>query len=55
MVQAHYDKILEIAQLTDMVVGNMEEIEAFAGGKNESKKDTFEKAHKKLNPYERIL
>ena len=55
MVQAHFDKILEIAQHADMIVSNIEEIEAFAGGKNELKKDTFEKAHKKLNPYERIF
>ena len=55
MVQAHFDKILEIAQHTDMVVANLEEIEAFAGNKNESKKDIFEKAHKKLSPYERLF
>ena len=55
MVQTHFDKILEIAQQADMIVANMEEIEAFAGVKNELKKNTFEKAHKKLNPYERIF
>lgn len=50
MVQTHYDKILEIAENANMIVANMEEIEAFAGGKNELKKNTFEKAHKKLSP-----
>ena len=55
MVQAHFDKIVEIAQHADMIVANMEEIEAFVGGKNESKKDNFEKAHQKLNPHERLF
>ena len=55
MVQAHYDKILEIAQDANMILANIEEIEAFAGGKNELKKDTFEKAHKKLSPKDRLL
>ena len=55
MVQAHYDKIMEIAQHANMIVGNMEEIETFVGSKGLSKKETFEKAHKKLSPKERLL
>ena len=55
MVQVHYDKILEIAENSNMIVGNMDEIEAFVKVKGESKKDTFEKAHKLLSPKERLL
>ena len=55
MVQAHFDKIMEIAQDADMIVANMEEIEAFTGGKGEAKKDIFEKGHKMLPPKERLF
>ena len=55
MIQAHYDKIMEIAEHSDMIVGNMEEMEAFVGMKGESKKDVFEKANKKLSPKERLF
>lgn len=55
MVTVHYDKILEIAQYADMIVGNMEEIQALVGSKGESKKEIFEKAHKLLTPKERVF
>ena len=55
MVQAHYEKIMEIAQHADMIVGNYDEMEAFAGTKGESKKVTFEKVHKKLPPRDRLF
>ena len=55
MVQAHFDKILEIAQQSDMIVANMEEIETFAGMKGDNKKDIFEKAHRKLAPKDRLF
>lgn len=55
MVQAHYDKILEIANFSDMIVGNFEELEAFSGSKGENYKDIFEKCFKKLNPRERLF
>ena len=55
MVQAHYDKILEISNYADMIVGNMEELEAFSGSKGESYKDTFEKVSRKLNPKDRLF
>lgn len=55
MVQAHYEKIMEIAQQADMIVANMNEIEAFVGVNGESKKDLLEKAHMKLSPKERLF
>jgi adenosine kinase len=55
MVQAHYDKILEIANFSDMIVGNIEELETFSGAKGESYKDIFEKCFKKLTPRERLF
>ena len=55
MVQAHYDKILEMANFSDMIVGNIEELEAFAGVKAESYKDIFEKCFKKLTPRDRLF
>lgn len=55
MVQVHKDKIMEIAQHSNMIVCNMDEIEAFIGEKGQFKKDIFEKAHKMLSPAERLL
>ncbi len=46
---------MEIAQYADMIVGNMEEIQALVGSKGESKKEIFEKAHKLLTPKERVF
>ena len=55
MVQAHFEKILEISNYADMIVGNMEELEAFAGEKGESYKDTFEKVSRKLSNKDRLF
>ena len=55
MVQAHYDKIVEIGNLADMIVGNMEELQAFAGENSDNYKDVFEKVYKKLKPKERLF
>ena len=55
MVQAHYEKILEMGHQCDMLVANMEEIETFVGMKGDAKKDIFEKAHKKLAPKDRLF
>jgi adenosine kinase len=55
MVQAHFEKILEISNYADMIVGNMEELEAFAGEKGESYKDTFEKVCRKLSNKDRLF
>ena len=54
MVQVHHDKIMEIAQDADMVIGNMDEFEAFVGG-GQSKKDILEKGHKQLIPKNRLF
>lgn len=48
IVQNHLEKVLEIAIYSDIIVGNMAELEAFAGVQNTDYKTTFEKASKKL-------
>ena len=55
IVQYHMDKIKEIADMSDMVIGNMEETEVLAGGKNAIFQDTYEKVHKILAPSNRLL
>ena len=55
MVQAHFDKIVEISNYADMIVGNMEELQAFAGENSGNYKDIFEKVYKKLEPKDRIF
>ena len=48
IVQQHYDKVMEIANYCDIIVGNMAEIEALAGINNMDYKTTFEKVSKNL-------
>ena len=48
IVQQHYDKVMEIANYCDIIVGNMAEIEALAGINNIDYKTTFEKVSKNL-------
>ena len=55
MVQNHIEKIMEIANMADIIVGNIEEIEVFAGGPYTDKNDTFEAIHKKLSRKNRLL
>ena len=55
IVQYHMDKIKEIADMSDMIIGNMEETEVLAGGKNAVFQDTYEKVHKILSPRNRLL
>ena len=55
IVQYHMDKIREIADMSDMIIGNMEETEVLAGGKNAVFQDTYEKVHKLLSPKNRLL
>ena len=56
IIQKHYDEILEIAKLSDMIVGNMEEFEALAGTKKIEKKETiFEHVFRKLTEKERLI
>ena len=55
MVQNHREKIMEIAQNSDMIVGNLEEIEAFAEVQRDEPRNVIAKAHEKLSPKERLL
>ena len=55
MVQNHREKIMEIAQNSDMIVGNLEEIEAFAEVQRDEPRNIIAKAHEKLSPKERLL
>ena len=55
IVQNHYDKVLEICNYSDIIVGNMAELEELAGCKNMEYKNTFEKASKKLSNKERLF
>ena len=54
IVQYHMNKIKEIADMSDMIIGNMEETEVLAGGKNAVFQDTNEKVHKILAPRNRL-
>ena len=55
IVQYHIDKIKEIANMSDMIIGNMEETEVLAGGKSAVFQDTYEKVHRLLMPKNRLL
>ena len=55
IVQSFYDRITEIANLSDIIIGNMEETEVFAGGQNNLFQETYEKVHKLLMPRKRLL
>ena len=55
MVQSHREKIMEIAENSDMVVGNLEEFEAFAEVQRSDPHITITKAHEKLSPKERLF
>ena len=55
MVQSHREKIMEIAENSDMVVGNLEEFEAFAEVQRSDPQITIAKAHEKLSPKERLF
>ena len=55
IVQFHYDKIMEIANKSDMIVGNIKEAEILSGIKDGNIKDIFENIFKKLLPRDRIL
>jgi len=55
MVQSHREKIMEIAENSDMVVGNLEEFEAFAEVQRSDPHITIAKAHEKLSPKERLF
>ena len=55
IVQYHIDSIKEIANMSDMIIGNMEETEVLAGGKSAVFQDTYEKVHRLLMPKNRLL
>ena len=55
IVQNIMDKIKEIANMSDMIIGNIEEIEVLAECKNGIFQETYEKVHKMLTPRNRIL
>ena len=57
IVQNHSEKILEIANKTDIIVGNIGEGEILAGvkGDNDNIKEVFEAISKKIVPKDRLL
>ena len=55
MIEYHKEKILEIANISDMIVGNFSAAEILADGRGKNMKETFEKIHKKLVNKERLL
>ena len=55
MIEFHKEKILEIANISDMIVGNFRAAEILADGRGKNMKETFEKIHKKLINKERLL
>ena len=55
MVEFHNDKILEIANVSNIIVGSFSAGEILADGKGKNMQETFEKIHKKLSPKNRLL
>ena len=57
IVQNHSEKIIEIGNKTDMIVGNIAEAEILAGVKvdNDNIREVFEAISKKLAPKDRLL
>ena len=55
MVQIHRSKILEIANKSDIIVGNIEEAEEFAQTRGNNIKETFETIFRQLTPKDRLL
>ena len=55
IVQNNYDKVLDICNYSDIIVGNMAELEELARVKNVDYKTTIEKASKNLSNKERLF
>jgi adenosine kinase len=55
MVEAHFDKVKEIADDADMIICNIDELQAFAGVKGAEYKELFEKSFKKLKDKDRLF
>ena len=55
IVQYHYDKLMEIANKCDMIVGNIKEAELLSGVEGGNPKEVFDGIFKKLSPRDRLL
>lgn len=55
IIESQKEKILEIANLADMIVGNFNAAEILAEGRGKNMKETFEKIHQKLANKERMI
>jgi adenosine kinase len=55
MVENHREKIMKIAEISDMIVGNLEEMEAFAEVQRTEPQITIAKAHEKLGQKDRLF
>jgi len=54
-VEKNYDKVIELVNCSDLVVGNMEELETLLGEKGLKEEDIFEKLSKKLVSKSRLF
>ena len=54
-VEKNYDKVIELVNCSDLVVGNMEELETLLGEKGLKDEDIFEKLSKKLVSKSRLF
>jgi adenosine kinase len=54
-VEKNYDKVIELINCSDLVVGNMEELETLLGEKGLKDEDIFEKLSKKLVSKSRLF
>ncbi len=55
MVQTYYDKLIELANSSDLIIANKAELEELAGEKNKENKDLFIKISQKLVKKERLF
>ena len=55
LLENHLDKMIEIANDSDIIFCNMEEAEALAGKKAENYSETIANAYRKLSPMDRML
>ena len=55
IIQEIADRIKEIGNMSDIIVGNLQEIETFSGGKSQVLQETLERTHRMLFPKNRLL
>ena len=55
MVQTYYDKLIELANMADLIVANKAELEEFCGKKTKDNKELFTTMSKKLDKKERLF